>query len=89
VNDSLLGCRGSILALATWHEILRLKCLLAVDLDLPEFFFHLRGRVLQICDCSDVGDTKSLLADHLDWFDLVLSLHNSNNQSYACSSGVA
>ncbi len=89
MNDNLLGCTGSILVLDTWHEILSLKCLLAVDLDLPEFFFHLRSCVLQICDCSDLADTKSLLADHLDWFDLVLSLHNSNNQSYTCSSGVA
>lgn len=89
VNDNLLGCTGSILALDTWHQILRLTCLLAVDLDLPEFFFHLRSRVLQICDCSDLADTKSLLADHLDSFDLVLSSHNSNNQSYTCISGVA
>jgi len=89
VNDNLLGCRGSILALVAWHEFLRLKCLLAVDLDLPEFFFHLRSSVLEFSNCSDIADTKSLLADHLDWFDLVLSLHTSNNHSYPCSSGVA
>ncbi len=89
MNDNLLGCRGSILALVAWHEFLRLKCLLAVDLDLPEFFFHLRSSVLEFSNCSDLADTKSLLADHLDWFDLVLSSHTSNNHSYTCSSGVA
>ncbi len=89
MNDNLLGCTGSILVLDTWHEILSLKCLLAVDLDLPEFFFPSQELCITNLRLPDLADTKSLLADHLDWFDLVLSSYNSNNQSYTCSSGVA
>jgi hypothetical protein len=68
---------------------MRLKCLLAVDLDLPEFFFPSQESCIANLRLLRFADTKSLLADHLDWFDLVLSSHNSNNQSYTCSGGVA